>query len=160
MFLHLSLKLPKCCFSWGLPWWLRQERIRLQCWRLGFDPWVGKIPCRRAWQPTPAFLPGESPWTEGPGGLQSIASQRIRPDWVTKHSSFLWVYHIIYVHPNVIWQNVFIAWPDVWISRPLNCKLLKDRNYSIFPPSLHFKHNVWKRVAQYYSWDWKTGLLP
>jgi len=26
-----------------------------------FDPWVGKIPWRRAWQPTPGFLPGESP---------------------------------------------------------------------------------------------------
>ena len=25
--------------------------------------WVGKIPRRRAWQPTPVFLPGESPWT-------------------------------------------------------------------------------------------------
>ena len=26
----------------------------------GFDPWVGKIPSRRAWQPTPVFLPEES----------------------------------------------------------------------------------------------------
>ena len=32
----------------------------LQCGRLGSDPWVGKIPWRRAWQPTPIFLPGES----------------------------------------------------------------------------------------------------
>ena len=35
------------------------------------NPWVGKIPWRRAWQPTPVFLPGESPWTEEPGGLCS-----------------------------------------------------------------------------------------
>ena len=28
--------------------------------RPGFDPWVGKIPCRREWLPTPGFLPGES----------------------------------------------------------------------------------------------------
>ena len=27
--------------------------------RHGFDTWVGKIPWRK-WQPTPAFLPGES----------------------------------------------------------------------------------------------------
>ena len=27
---------------------------------LGSIPWVGKIPWRRAWQPTPEFLPGES----------------------------------------------------------------------------------------------------
>ena len=25
-----------------------------------FDPWVGKIPWRRAWQPTSVFLPRES----------------------------------------------------------------------------------------------------
>ena len=28
--------------------------------RHGFDPWVGKSPWRRAGQPTPVFLPGES----------------------------------------------------------------------------------------------------
>ena len=28
--------------------------------RRRFDPWVGQIPWRRAWQPTPVFLPGES----------------------------------------------------------------------------------------------------
>ena len=27
----------------------------------GFNPWVGKIPWRMAWKPTPVFLPGESP---------------------------------------------------------------------------------------------------
>ena len=40
--------------------------------RPGFDPCIGKIPWRRAWQPTPVFLPGESPWTEGPGGLYTV----------------------------------------------------------------------------------------
>ena len=30
--------------------------------RYEFNPWVGNIPCRRAWQPTPVFLPGDS-WT-------------------------------------------------------------------------------------------------
>ena len=25
-----------------------------------FDPWVGKIPWRRKWEPTPGFLPGKS----------------------------------------------------------------------------------------------------
>jgi len=28
--------------------------------RRGFDPWFGKIPWRKTWQPTPVFLPGES----------------------------------------------------------------------------------------------------
>ena len=39
------------------------KEIRLQCFRHRrrmFDPWVWKIPWRRAWQPTLVFLPGES----------------------------------------------------------------------------------------------------
>ena len=41
----------------------------------GFHPWVGKVPWRRVWQPTRVFLPGESPWTEEPGRLQSMGLQ-------------------------------------------------------------------------------------
>ena len=26
----------------------------------GFSPWVGKIPLRKEWPPTPVFLPGKS----------------------------------------------------------------------------------------------------
>ena len=36
-------------------------------WSLGWE-----TPRRRAWKPTLVFLPGESPWTEEPGGLQSM----------------------------------------------------------------------------------------
>ena len=43
-----------------LPWGLRCYRICLQCRRPVFGPWVGKIPWRKDWQPTPVFLPGGS----------------------------------------------------------------------------------------------------
>ena len=33
---------------------------RLQFRGPRFNPWVGKIPWRRAWQPTPVFLSGKS----------------------------------------------------------------------------------------------------
>ena len=39
--------------------------------RPGFNPWIGKIPWRRAWQPTPIFLPGES---SGQGSLAGYGS--------------------------------------------------------------------------------------
>ena len=41
---------------------------------------------------TLVFLPGESPWTEKPGGLQSMGSQRLGYNWATKHthSTDLW----------------------------------------------------------------------
>ena len=38
----------------------RWSIIHLQCKIPEFDPWVGKIPWRREWVPTPVFLPGES----------------------------------------------------------------------------------------------------
>ena len=44
---------------------------------------------RRAWKPTPIFLPGEFPWTKEPGGLQSRGSQRVGHNWVTKHTDSL-----------------------------------------------------------------------
>ena len=43
------------------------------------ETWLGPLGwedlLRRAWQPTPVFLPGESPWTEETGGLPSMGSQ-------------------------------------------------------------------------------------
>ena len=43
---------------------------------LGLIPGLGRSPGGRAWQYTSVFLPGESPWTEEPGRLQSMASPR------------------------------------------------------------------------------------
>jgi len=45
---------------WGLPPRFSRSRISLQHRRLGFNPWIGKIPCRRAWQLPPAFRTGKS----------------------------------------------------------------------------------------------------
>ena len=42
-----------------LPWWLSGKTSACHCRRCWFDPWVGKIPWRRKWQPTPVFLPGK-----------------------------------------------------------------------------------------------------
>ena len=41
----------------------------------------------KAWQPIPVFLPGKSPQTEGPSGLQSMGLQRVRHNCATKHST-------------------------------------------------------------------------
>ena len=50
------------------------------------ETWVRKIPWRRAWPPTPVFLPGESPWIEEPGRLQCLGWQRDKHDWATQHA--------------------------------------------------------------------------
>ena len=47
----------------------------------GFDPWVGKIPWRREWQPTPVFLPGKFYGQRSLAGyIQSMGSQRVGSD--------------------------------------------------------------------------------
>ena len=51
-----------------------------KCKRCGFNPWVRKIPWRREWQPTPAFLPGEF------HGERSLAVYR---QWVAKSRMWL-----------------------------------------------------------------------
>ena len=47
----------------GLPRWFNCKEYSRWCRRHrrhGFNPWVGKIPWRREWQPSPSFLPGKS----------------------------------------------------------------------------------------------------
>ena len=45
----------------GFPRWLSGKEPACRLRRPTFDPWVRKMPWRRAWKPTPVFLPGESP---------------------------------------------------------------------------------------------------
>ena len=56
--------------------------------RHNFNAWVGKIPWKKAWQPIPVVLSGEFPWTEEPGGLQSIVPQRLLK-WLSLHTCYL-----------------------------------------------------------------------
>ena len=56
---------------------------------LGSIPGLGRSPGGGHGNPLQVFLPGESPWTEEPGGLKSMGSQRVRHNWVTKLSTQL-----------------------------------------------------------------------
>ena len=70
----------------GFLWWLRGKESTCQCRRCRFDPWVGKIPWIRKWQPTPVFLPGKchrwsrlvnySPWGHNRIGYNSKTKQQ------------------------------------------------------------------------------------
>ena len=62
----------------GLSWW----RIRLQCGKPGFDPWVPSLgwgdPLEKGTATHSSILAWRIPWT-----VQSMGSQRVRHDWVT-----------------------------------------------------------------------------
>ena len=88
--------------------------------RHGFDPWVGKIPWRRAWQPTPVFLPGEyhgqrklasySPWD--PEELDMMEA--------TQHTS---------MHSQLINSDSFS-----WTVKRLSCAYTRMHYPPNFPP--------------------------
>ena len=80
----------------GLPRWCNGKESACQCKKCGFDPWVGQFPWRRKMAAHSSILAWKIPWTNEPGGLQSMGSWRVRHDWV-KHtytrfggSNFLW----------------------------------------------------------------------
>ena len=89
--------------------WLR---IRLPSRRCGFDPWVGKIPWSRNWQPSSVFLPGKSYGQRSlvghsPWGHKEWAQLR---DWACKQKkkrqifctprSFSWYHPNIHTHTH------------------------------------------------------------
>ena len=51
---------PNLAGLWGYLGGASDKESTGQCRRCRFSPWVRKIPWRRAWQPTPVFLPGKS----------------------------------------------------------------------------------------------------
>ena len=85
----------KCIWNM-LPCWLSCKESVCQCKkcmrRCVFDPWVGKIPWSRAWQPIPLFLPGKSPWAENlmdrESNRQRILFHRITQRWTHSVHSY------------------------------------------------------------------------
>ena len=53
-----------------------------------FDPWVGKIPCKRAWRPTPVFFPGESHGQRSLMGYSPWGCKELDVTEVTEHVHF------------------------------------------------------------------------
>ena len=59
---------------------------RLQCGKSRLDPGVGKVPWRRARQPTPEFLPGESHGQRSPVGYGAWGWKELDTTEVTEHA--------------------------------------------------------------------------
>jgi len=73
----------------GLPWWLSGKRICLQCrrcWSVGSIPRLEDL-MEEEMATHSSILAWEMPWTEEPGGPQSMGSQRVRHILVTKPPS-------------------------------------------------------------------------
>ena len=70
-------------YMWGFPGGASGKGPTRQCRsrkRHGFDPWVGKTPLEKGMATHSSTLAWRIPWTEEPGGLQSMGSQRAGHD--------------------------------------------------------------------------------
>ena len=103
----------------GLPLWLSGKESICNsgdAGRLGFDPWVGNIPWRRKWQPTPVFLPGKyhgqrslagySPW--------GVTKTQTWQKWLNtllngKLLEGKWFHFLIFIQV-IVADRVFLMW--------------------------------------------------
>ena len=80
----------------GFPHGASSKEPACQCRRHkrhGFDSWVGKIPWRRARQPTPVFLPGESHGQRSlAGSTHWVSKSQTWLKWLSKYST-----HTVYI---------------------------------------------------------------
>ena len=93
----------------GLPRWLSGKEFACKsrrCRRLGFNPWVQKIPWRRKWQPTPVFLPRES------HGQRSLVGCS---PWGHKESDMTDFHFILTV--NLSWDCLLSSAPKPHVAR-------------------------------------------
>ena len=101
--IHLQCRRPRFNSRVGkIPWWrdrlpppvlmgipggLDNKKSACNAGDVGSIPGLERFPGGRHGNPLQFLLPGESPWTEGPGGVQSMGSQRDGHDWAAKYST-------------------------------------------------------------------------
>ena len=83
--LATPVKTPSCLWlsSMGFLGSSDGEEYAYQCRSPGFNPWVGRIPWRREWQPTPLFLAGKSCGQRGLVGYSLWGLKELNTIWAT-----------------------------------------------------------------------------
>ena len=84
----------------GPPRWPGGKEFACHCRRLGFDPWIRKIPWRRKWQPTSVFLPGKSHGQRSLAGYSSWGRKDLDATELlsTHESSSGWAFMLLRGH--------------------------------------------------------------
>ena len=93
-----------------LPWWLRWQRIHLQCGRPGLDPWVGKIPWRRVRQLTP----GKYSWSKNSCGQMRLVSYSPRGGKESDLTERLSTKAQIFAQQKIRRKDLWVSLGDHW----------------------------------------------
>ena len=146
-------------WSLGLSRWLSGKEFTCKCRRCRFDPWVGKVPWRRKWQPTPIFLSGKchvqkiplaySPWgCKGPDTTQQLNNNSCSLGFESKPRNSV-VFYIPNTSPElstqcsvaliVSWQHACIRYIIFRFLTPAVVKLLNINSCIYGLTHLHTK---------------------
>ena len=97
-------------------WWLTGKESTCQCRSHEFNPWFGKIPWRRRWQPTPVFLPGKSHGPRSLAGYSPWGCKWVRHNLVTKQQQILpYFLKVPYANSPLSSRSAII-----WVPSPLS----------------------------------------
>ena len=157
---------------WGFPAYASGKESGCQCGRHkrhGFHPWVGKIPWRRAWQPIPVFLPGES---QGQRNLMGYSPQGHRESdiaevWLNTRAH-LAIQTVRYLKACVcpIERMIYLLSPPCSLTFELNkhgfrnnkVKLLSSLPFLLYD-ALWISHGQENQVLLFIT-DTQSGLCP
>ena len=115
----------------------QRQRIHLPSRRLGFNSWVGKIPWKRKWQPTPVFLPGKSHGQRSLVGYSPWGCKRVWHNLATEQQqSICTISHPNFLLPVTHDQVIkhFHHFTSVAQSCPTLCDLMDYIAIRLFPP--------------------------
>ena len=86
---------------------------------MGFNPWVGKIPWRRAWQPTPGFLPGEFYGQRSLAAtVHRLGKSQTQLKQLSRHTHILYI-HVLYMsHASKVMLKILQARILEWVAMP------------------------------------------
>ena len=102
------------------------------------EPWVGKIPRRRRWQPTAVFLPRKSHGQRNLVGYSPLGLQTVWHNWSAEHmytqdcgivnvAKVLYIYLCIFFFFGLLTQ----------------CWITKNKIYKWKAKSFHIYYNLW-----------------
>ena len=131
----------------AFPRWLSGKESACQRRRPGCDPWVGKIPWRRPWQPTPVFWPGESrdrgAWW---AAIYGVTQSRTWLKRLSSSSKQLRLSPVAFLCP--VFHNVFLMHHIVThLCKEYNTFLRTKRVHSLCMLSVCRLYTTWANVA-------------
>ena len=143
----------------GFPSGSAVKKICLQCRRhkrRGFEPWIGKIPWRRAWQPTSVFLEN---WVVREAQCTTVHRVAKSRPWLKWLSTYIYIFIFIFVVVAVqslghvqLFTTSWTSLPDSSVHGIYQARILEQLIISFSRRSSQIRY--WIHVS------WQADSLP